>query len=44
METLKEILEKVEANEIDISQWLDNFPEELKNFVLATNYYWGLAS
>ena len=44
MENLKGILEKVELHDMDISGWLTHFPEKLKQFVMANNYYWGLAA
>jgi hypothetical protein len=44
MEALKKIVEAVEAHDIDISPWVKNFPKALRQFVLGTNYYWGLAA
>jgi hypothetical protein len=42
--SLKEVLEKVESHETDISGWLGNYPDNLRQFVLSNNYYWGLAA
>lgn len=42
--SLKEIIESVEAHNIDISVRLEGFSDKLKRFVLANNYYWGLAA
>jgi hypothetical protein len=42
--SLKEIIESVEAHDIDISGRLDDFPPKLREWVLSHNYYWGLAA
>lgn len=42
--SLKELLDEVEKNTIDISVWIKDFPPKIRQFVLKNNYYWGLAA
>lgn len=44
MESLKGMMEAVENHLVDISSWVEEYHDELREFVLITNYYWGLAS
>ena len=44
MQSLKEIVESVEKHNVDISVWLEDFPEKFRQVVLNHNYYWGLAA
>lgn len=41
---LEQIIRKVEQHQVDISVWLEDFPPQLRKYVMANNYYWGLAA
>ena len=42
--TLKQILEMIEGYPMDISPWVEKYPDDRRKFILKTNYYWGLAA